>query len=63
MRNKNYPKFKVNLVHNPKKLFIFTSQKDTSINIEIDEKNRELLRHLVTGEAEIFKLIPVKEDR
>ena len=59
MRNKNYPKFQVSSVDDRVRLF---GKRVTKITITIDEKNRELLRHLVTGEAEIFKLIPVKGD-
>lgn len=59
MRNKNYPKFRVTKVDDRVKLF---GKKITKITITIDETNRERLRHLVTGEAEIFKLIPVKGD-
>ena len=60
MRNKNYPKFRVTKVDDRVKLF---GKKITKITITIDEKNRELLRHLVTGEAEIFKLVPYRRNK
>ena len=57
IRNKNYPKFEVVSVDDRVKLF---GTRVTKITITIPEKDRELLRHLVTGEYTEFKLVPVK---
>ena len=60
-RNKHYPIFKVVLVQESSDWFkrIFRTPR-TEIVIEISDKNRDRLRHLVTGDSEVFKLVPVK---
>lgn len=56
-RNKNYPQFDVVVVVDRKKWF---GKDVTEIRLEISLRDRELLRHLITGDHTKFKLVPVK---